>query len=51
MTLLLPRQLGAMDDSDENMQLINVVARLDSQLKQACFPCDENLYFNLFHYI
>jgi hypothetical protein len=33
MTFLFPLQLGAMDDSDEEMQLINDVARLDSQLK------------------
>jgi hypothetical protein len=30
MTFLFPRQLGAMDDSDEEMQLINDVALLDS---------------------
>ncbi len=47
MTFLSPRQLGAMDDSDEEMQLINDVARLDSQLKQAGCPCDENLYVHL----
>ncbi len=37
-----------MDDSDEEMQLINDVARLDSQLKPAGCPCDENLYVHLF---
>jgi hypothetical protein len=36
-----------MDDSDEEMLLINYVARLDSQVKQAGCPCDENLYAHL----
>jgi hypothetical protein len=48
---LFPLQLGevgVMDDSDEELQLIDDVARLDSQLKQAGCPCDENLYFHLF---
>jgi hypothetical protein len=48
MAFLSPRQLGAMDDSDEELQLINDVARLDSQLKQAGCLCDENLYLHLF---
>jgi hypothetical protein len=38
MTFLFPQQLGAMDDSDEELQLINDVARFDSQLKQAWLP-------------
>jgi hypothetical protein len=37
-----------MDDSDEELQLINDVARLDSRLKEAGCPCDENLYAHLF---
>jgi hypothetical protein len=37
-----------MDDSDEEMKLINDVARLDSQLKQAGCPCNEYLYAHLF---
>jgi hypothetical protein len=40
MAFVFPRQLGAMGDSDEEMQLINDVALLDSQLKQAGCPCD-----------
>ncbi len=48
MTFLFPLQLDAMDDSDEEMQLINDVARLDLQLKQAGCPCYENLYVRLF---
>jgi hypothetical protein len=48
MTFLSPRQLGAVDDSDEEMQLINNVDSLDLQLKQAGCPCDENLYVHLF---
>jgi hypothetical protein len=48
MAFLFPGQLGAMDDSDEDLQLINDVAHLDSQLKQAGCPCDENLYVHLF---
>ncbi len=50
MTCLFPRQLGAMDDSYEEMQLINDVDSLDSQLKQAGCPgpCDESLYIHLF---
>jgi hypothetical protein len=35
MTFLFSRQLVAMDDSDEELQLINNVALFDSQLKQA----------------
>jgi hypothetical protein len=34
MAFYFPRQLGAMDNLDEEMQLINVVALLDSQLEQ-----------------
>ncbi len=37
-----------MDDSDEEMQLINDVALLDSRLKQAGSPCDETKYAHLF---
>jgi hypothetical protein len=40
-----------MDDSDEEFQSINDVALLedlDSQLKQAGCPCDENLFVPLF---
>ncbi len=48
MAFSFPRKLDAVDDSDEEMQLINDVARLDSQLKQAGCPCDENLYAHLF---
>ncbi len=50
MAFLFPRQLGVMDDSNEEMQLINDVARLYSQLriKQAGCPCDENLNVHLF---
>ncbi len=56
MAFSFPRQLGAVDDSDESsdesddeeMQLINDVASLDSQLKQAGCPCDVNLNVQLF---
>ena len=48
MTFLFPRQLGAMDGSDEEMQLITDVASLDSQLKTAGCPCDESLFVHLF---
>ena len=41
MTFLIPRQLGAMADSDEEMQLINDVALLDLQLEAAGCPCKE----------
>jgi hypothetical protein len=44
MAFSFPLQLGAMGDSDEEMQLINDVVLLDSQLKQAGCPCDEKLY-------
>jgi hypothetical protein len=37
-----------MDDSGEEMELINNVDSLDSQLKQAGCPCDESLYVHLF---
>jgi hypothetical protein len=33
-----------MDDSDEELQLNNDVALLNSQLKETCCPCDEKLY-------
>jgi hypothetical protein len=45
---LFPRQLDAMDDSDEEMQLINNVALLDSQLEAAGCPCKEKMYAHLF---
>jgi len=50
MTFLFPRQLGAMDDSDddEEMQLINDVALLDSQLEAAGCPCKEKMYAHKF---
>jgi hypothetical protein len=48
MAFLSPRQLGAMDDSDEELQSINNVARLDSQLEEAGCPCDETLCVHLF---
>ena len=48
MTFLFPRQLGAMDESDEEMQLISDVSSLDSQLKKAGCPCDESLFVHLF---
>ncbi len=48
MTFLVPRQLGAMTDSDEEMQLINDVALLDSRLKKAGCPCDETMFAHLF---
>jgi hypothetical protein len=48
LAFLFPRQIGAMDDSDEEMQLINDVALLDSRLKQAGCPCDETMYAHLF---
>jgi hypothetical protein len=44
LTFLPPLQLGAMDDSDEEMQimqLINDVALLDSQLEAAGCSCKE----------
>jgi hypothetical protein len=48
MAFSFPLQLGAMSDSDEEMQLINDVARLDSQLEAACCPFKEKLYAHLF---
>jgi hypothetical protein len=45
---LSPLQLGVMDDSDEELRLINDVALLDSQLKEAGCPCTEKLYVHLF---
>ncbi len=42
-------QLRGMEDSDEEMQLVNDLASLDSELKQAGCPCDENLYLHIFH--
>jgi hypothetical protein len=47
MTFLSPRQLGAMGDSDEEMQLINDVALLYPRLKQAGCPCDETMHAHL----
>jgi hypothetical protein len=49
MTFLPPRQLGDMDDSDDEMQLINDVDSLDSQLnlKEADYPCDETRFVHL----
>jgi hypothetical protein len=38
MAFYFPRQLGAMDNLDEEMQLINDVALLDSQLEKKCMP-------------
>jgi hypothetical protein len=37
-----------MDDSEEEVQLIAEVSKLDSKLKQAGCTCDENLYVHLF---
>jgi hypothetical protein len=48
MTFLFPRQLGAMDDSDEELQLMTDVALLDSRLKRAGCPCDETMYSHRF---
>ncbi len=48
MAFSFPRQVGAMDDSDEEMQLINDVALLDSQLDTAGCPCKEKRYAHLF---
>jgi hypothetical protein len=48
MAFSFARQLGAMGDSDEEMQLMTDVALLDSQLKQAGSPCDEKLYVHFF---
>jgi hypothetical protein len=48
MAFSFPRQLGAMDDSDEEMQLINNVALFDSQLEAAGCPCKEKMYAHLF---
>ncbi len=45
--LSFPRQLGAMGDSVEEMQLINDVALLDSRLKKAGCPCDETMFARL----
>jgi hypothetical protein len=42
------RGRDAMDDSDEEMQLINDVALLDSQLEAAGCPCKEKMYAHLF---
>ncbi len=46
--LSFPRQLAAMGDSDEEMQLINDFALLDSQLEAAGCPCKEKMYAHLF---
>lgn len=48
MTFLVPWQLGAMTDSEEEMILINDVALLDSRLKKAGCPCDESMFSHLF---
>jgi hypothetical protein len=48
MAFSFPRQLGAMGDSDEEMQLINDVALLDSQLEADGCPCKEKMYAHLF---
>ena len=48
MTFLVPWQLGAMTDSEEEMILINDVALLDSRLKKAGCPCDETMFSHLF---
>jgi hypothetical protein len=48
MTFLFPRQLGAMDDSDEELQLIADVALLDSRLKKAGCPFDETMHSHRF---
>ncbi len=48
MTFLSPRQLGAMDDSDEELQLMTDVALLDSLLKKAGCPFDETMYSHCF---
>jgi hypothetical protein len=48
MTFLFPRQLGAMDDSDEELQMMTDVALLDSRLKKAGCPCDENMHSHRF---
>ena len=39
MTFLSPRQLGAMDDSDDELQLMTEVAVLDARLKKADCTC------------
>ena len=48
MTFLSPRQLGAMDDSDEELQLMTDVAVLDARLKKADCTCDETMYSHRF---
>jgi hypothetical protein len=48
MAFSFPRQLCAMGDSDEEMQLMTEVALLDEQLKQADCPCDDKIYAHLF---
>ena len=48
MAFSFPRQLGAMDDSDEEMILIKDVALLDSQLEAGGCPCKERMYAHLF---
>ncbi len=48
MAFSFPRQLCAMGDSDEEMQLMSEVALLDEQLKQAGRPCDDKIYAHLF---
>jgi hypothetical protein len=48
MAFSFPRQLCAMSDSDEEMQLMTEVALLDEQLKKADCPYDANIYAHLF---
>jgi hypothetical protein len=50
MAFSFPRQLCAMGDSDEEMemQLMSEVALLDEQLKSAGRPCDNKIYAHLF---
>ena len=48
MAFSFPRQLCAMGDSDEEMQLMTEVALLDEQLKKADCPYDANIYAHLF---
>ena len=48
MSFLFPRQLGAMDDSDDELQLMTDVALLDARLKKADCTCDETMYSHRF---
>jgi hypothetical protein len=47
-TFLSPRQLGAMDNSDDELQLMTEVAVLDARLKKADCTCDESMYSHRF---